>query len=75
MGNANKGGRDAALRAAMNVIANKDFVEEMAQTKLQWLGPKPSSVSNTPALNSTTTSGTSSPRPIAQNGDVLNYDD
>lgn len=66
---------DAALRAAMNAIANKEFVEEMTATKLQWLGPKPNSVANTPALASATTSVTSSPRPVAPNGDVLNYDD
>lgn len=61
----------------MNVIANKEFVEEMAATRLKWLGPKP----NAPANNSTVAVdpvvATDPPisRPIAENGDVLNYDD
>ncbi|KAL7267307.1 hypothetical protein RUND412_010113 [Rhizina undulata] len=48
---------DAALRAAMNVIADKSFCEEMARIKAQMLGPKPVV------------------RPVAENTEVLNYDE
>lgn len=61
----------------MNVIANKEFVEEMAATRLKWLGPKPNAVANTPPIVPDPIIATDPPasRPIAQNGDVLDYDD
>lgn len=61
----------------MNVIANKEFVEEMAATRLKWLGPKPNTAANTPAILADPVVATDSPtlRPIAENGDILNYDD
>lgn len=61
----------------MNVIANKEFVEEMAATRLKWLGPKPNAAANTSAIAVDPVVATDPPvsRPIAENGDVLNYDD
>lgn len=61
----------------MNVIANKEFVEEMAATRLKWLGPKPNTVANTPTVvvDPVVATDPPVPRPIAENGDVLNYDD
>lgn len=32
---------DAALRAAMNCIANKEFCDEMSALKTKFLGPRP----------------------------------